>query len=383
MKLPHVTRRIFTLIAVIFLLLVLFIYVAFRSGPLAPVAVTISTVQSQAITPTLSGIGTVQARYRYHIGPTHPGRIKNLEVQVGDTVLAGQLLGEMDPVDLDAQLLAKQAAIKSAQASFQQAQAEQTFAQQQLNRYQKLLTQRGTSEENTALKRLELAVATAKLSATREEITRLRADLAALTAQHVNLRLIAPTAGLVVARNLEPGTTVMAGQAVIEIIDPTSLWVNTRFDQVNAEGLAPDLSAQLNLRSRRHQNLPGQVLRIEPLADEVTEEILAKIIFDEVLAPLPPLGELAEVTLKLDEVSAAPTILNAAIRLVDGQRGVWKLIDDDLTFTPLIFGRSDLEGRVQVLKGLEEGDRIVLYSEKSLNKHSRLHIVEQLRSAAP
>lgn len=104
---------------------------------------------------------------------------------------------------------------------------------------------RGTSEETVVTKRQELAVASAALVASREDIARLRAELEALRAQRGNLQLVAPVAGLVAARDADPGTTVVAGQAVIEVIDTASLWVDTRFDQISAEGLAIGLQPRL------------------------------------------------------------------------------------------------------------------------------------------
>ena len=89
MKLPTLQRRTLALAAVVVPMLVLFVYVALRSGPLAPVAVTVATVESRPITPSLFGIGTVQARYTYRIGPTVPGRVKHLQVHVGEQVKAG------------------------------------------------------------------------------------------------------------------------------------------------------------------------------------------------------------------------------------------------------------------------------------------------------
>ena len=56
--------------------------------------------------------------------------------------------------------------------------------------------------------------------------------------------------GLVIARQADAGTTVvLAGQAVIELINPDSLWIDTRFDQISAEGLQAGLPAQVQLRS--------------------------------------------------------------------------------------------------------------------------------------
>ena len=61
-KLP-IQGRTLALLAIIIPLLALFIYVGLRSGPLAPVAVTVASVESGSITPALFGIGTVESRY--------------------------------------------------------------------------------------------------------------------------------------------------------------------------------------------------------------------------------------------------------------------------------------------------------------------------------
>jgi HlyD family secretion protein len=223
-----------------------------------------------------------------------------------------------------------------------------------------------------------LQLASAALAAAREDQARAQSDLQALRTQRASLRLVSPVDGLVTARDAEPGTTLVAGQMVVEVVDPTSLWVNTRFDQVSAAGLAAQQPAQVALRSRRAQALAGQVLRLEPRADAVTEELLAKVVFSTVPQPLPPIGERAEVTVDLPELAQGPVIPNAAVQRQGTQIGVWVAQGDRLDFVPVVLGRSDLEGRVQVLKGLAPGDSIVLYSEKTLTARSRIHVVERI-----
>ena len=93
------------------------------------------------------------------------------------------------------------------------------------------------------------------------------------------------------------------------------------------------------------------------------------------------MGELAEVTVQLPALPAAPVIPNAAVRRVGGELGVWQLIGDDLRFTPIRLGASDLDGRVQVRSGLASGDRVVVYAEKALKHTSRIHVVERLPGA--
>ena len=380
-KLP-LQGRTLALLAVILPLLTLFVYVALRSGPLASVAVTVSDVESRTVSPALFGIGTVEARYTYKIGPTFAGRIKRLDVHVGDQVKAGQSLGEMEPVDLDDRVRSQESAFKRSKAVLQEAEARQAFAQTQARRYEQLFTAQSTSEEILTTKRQELQIANSVLSAAREELARTRADREGTVAQRNNLRLIAPVDGIVSIRDVDPGTTIVAGQAVVEIIDPNNLWVNVRFDQISSSGLAKELPAHIVLRSRQGEALKGRVLRVEPRADAVTEEMLAKVVFDVIPQPRPSTGELAEVTVNLPTLKAEPVISNAAIRRENGKVGVWKITDGDLIFTPVKLGASDLNGFVQVREGLSVGDNIVTYSEKTLTAKSRIHTVENIRGVS-
>lgn len=383
MKRLPIKGRTLALLAVILPLLALFIYVGLRSGPLAPVAVTVAKVESRALTPALFGIGTVEARYTYRIGPTIAGRVKTLNVHVGDRVRAQQLLGEMDPVDLDDRVRSQEAVFKRAQATVREAETRLAYANTQAKRYEQLFAVRSSSEEARTTKRQEAQIADAALAAARQELARARSDREALMSQRSNLRLVAPVDGVVSMRDAEPGTTVVAGQAVVEVIDASSLWVNVRFDQISATGLAQDLPARIVLRSRGGQALPGRVLRVELKADAITEELLAKVVFEGRPEPLPPVGELAEVTVELPPVASAPTIPNAAVRREGDKLGVWQVVDGDLRFVVLKLGVADLDGFVQVREGLVEGDQVVLYSEKALTARSRVHVVERIAGVSP
>ncbi len=388
--------RTWALVAVLLPLLALFVYVALRSGPLAPVPVTVATVENQSVAPALFGIGTLEARYTYKIGPTVAGRVKTVAVQVGDRVRAGQLLGEMEPVDLDDRVAAQDAAslraesnVLAAEAQLKDSEARKAFADSQERRYGQLLQARSTSEETVEGKRQDrlvaeagLFAARANLSAARQDLARLRAERAGLVRQRANLRLIAPADGLVTARLADPGTTVIAGQAVVETVDPASLWVNVRFDQLRTAGIRAGLPAQIVPRSLAGQSLAGHVLRLEPLADAVTEESLAKVVFDALPEPLPPIGELAEVTVTLPALDALPVVSNASVRRVDGQLGVWVVEADGLRFKPVKLGVADLDGRVQIPSGLVAGEQVVVYSQRALTAGSRIKVVEGLPGVA-
>lgn len=397
MKFLPIKNRTLGLVGVLAMLLVLFIYVAVRTGPFAAIPVTVATVENRAITPSLFGIGTVEARYTYKIGPTSSGRVKQVTVHAGDRVHAGQLLGEMDPVDMDERIIAQDAMLKratatvlTAEAQFKDIEARRNYAEAQAQRYEKLLLDGYVSAEAAEAMRREyqvaeasLAAAWANIDAARQEQASIRADGVGLTRQRANLRLIAPVEGLVSVRSVDPGTTVVAGQSVVEIIDPKSLWINARFDQLGSSGLQAGLPVRIALRSQPGHSIAGKVLRVENIADAVTEEILVKIKFDAVPKPLPSVGELVEVTVALSALSASPVVLNGSVMRVDGRLGVWMVEDSGLRFVPVKVGATDLDGQVQILEGLKAGDQIVAYSQRALNSRSRIKVVEQLPGVSP
>ena len=378
-----ISRRTLAIVAVLVPLVGLLGYVALRSGPLAPVAVTVVKVEEKALRPAVFGVGNVEARQVHRIGPTAPGRLLRLSAEVGDTVKVGQLLGEMDPVDNDDRLRSQEAVVRRAAAMSEDATARHTHAATQARRYEQLFAEKATSEELLAARRQDLQLATALHSAAREDQARAQSDLQALRSQRASLRLVSPVNGVITSREVEPGTTVVAGQAVIEVIDPKTLWINTRFDQVSAGGLTAAQPAHIALRSRRSQPLDGQVQRTELRADVVTEELLAKISFKALPEPLPPIGERAEVTVYLPELPRGPVIPNAAVQRQGKQVGVWVAYGERVGFIPVKLGRADLSGHVQVLDGLKAGDAIVLFSEKALSERSRVSVVERLTGATP
>ena len=370
-------------------------FVALRTGPLASVRVTVTTAQEGKLSPAIFGIGTVEARRGWMVGPTTAGRVLSVRVDVGDVVRAGQLLAEMDPVDLDQRLTALDAALAratstqaAAQAQVTDASARRDLAAINARRNQDLAAQNfispgaleGRLQEKVSAD-AALQAAQANLSGTAQDITRQKAERAALQQQRGNVRLLAPADGVVISRDAEAGSTVVAGQPVLRLIDPASLWVRMRVDQGRSTGLAPGLKARIILRSQPRTPLQGQVARIELLADAVTEERIAQIAFTSTQTPAASVGELAEVELQLPETPTALLLPNASIQRLQGQTGVWRMTDGKPAFAPVRLGASSLDGRVQVLEGLNAGDSVVVYSQKALNEGARVQVVDALVKA--
>jgi HlyD family secretion protein len=388
-----ISRRSAFILAGIALLLA-FIWVVARSGPLAPVRVTVAQATRADLAPLLFGIGVVEARRSYLVGPTTAGRVRRVAVDVGDRVQAGQLLAEMDPVDLDQRLAATSAAAKRAQNAVDTAAAQladsiarREVAAANARRYDDLGQKGFVSSSVTEGKAQELksaaaqfAGAEAALAGARQDLARLDAERDGAQQQRSNLRLLAPADGVVTARDAEPGSTVVAGQAVQRLVAADSLWVKLRLDQNRSAGLQVGLPAEIALRSRPGQILSGKVARIEMLSDSVTEERIAQVAFDT-----PPkdisVGEMSEITLRPPAVKQALAIPSAALRLRGGKPGVWVQRADKLGFVAVKAGTSGADGKLQILEGLKEGDAVIVHSERDLSEDSRIKVVPTLASA--
>ncbi len=387
---PLLLRRL-TISAVALALLGAVAFVSLRTGPLAPIKVTVTQAKEGTISPAIFGIGTVEARRNWMVGPTVAGRVLSVKVDVGDAVKAGQLLAEMDPVDLDQRLAALDASLAragsaqaSAQAQVSDAMARRALAAANTQRNQDLARQQFISPgalearvQEQASADAALQAAQANLTGAGQDATRLKAERAGLVQQRGNVRLLAPADAVVISRDAEAGSTVVAGQAVLRLMDPSSLWVKLRVDQGRSSGLAVGLKGSIVLRSQPQTALPGQVARLELLADSVTEERIAQVAFAQTPAGV-SVGEMAEVTLQLPTTTSALLLPNASIQRQQGQTGVWRLKDNQPEIAPVQLGAHSLDGKVQVLKGLSKDDLVVVYSEKALKPGARVKVVDAL-----
>jgi HlyD family secretion protein len=377
------------LIAIVAGVVAVFGWVVATQGPLAPVKVTVDEVAVGKLSNSVFGIGTLQARHRYDLAPTMTSRVKNVLVEQGDRVVAGQVLAEMDPVDLDEKLTAARRVVEKAGNAILSTAALQSEARSRhvnvaagFVRYQELRARGFVSQEMFDAKQHELnaaasalAAASANLQAARQEQARVQAELRGISKVRAQTKLVSPIDGIVTLRRLEPGSTVVGGQLVLQVIDPASLWIETRIAQQQAGQVAVGQHAQIVLRSRPHAPLSGKVARVDRVSDAVTEE---RIVNVAVAAADASLGEYAEVTIRLPELNDIRSIPSVAVKQREQQTGVWVLQQGDVVFKPVRIGLSTIDGRSQVLDGLGDDDQVIVYSQQPLREGLKVKVVSAL-----
>jgi HlyD family secretion protein len=371
-------------------------WLATTQGPLAPTRVTVTKVARGPLRASTFGIGTVEARRSYALGPTTASRVARVLVDQGDVVTAGQLLAELDPVDLEDRVVSGNLAaeragstIRAAEAQLAETQSRAQLAAASARRHAQLRLQGFVSQEAADAKGHEAKAASAavdaaaaQLAAARRDRERALADVAGIGKLRAQARLVSPVAGVVSARLVEPGTTIVAGQAVVQVIDPATLWIRARIDQGQAGGIRVGQPAEIVLRSDAKRTYAGEVQRVDWVSDAVTEERIVNVGF----AARPEgisVGELVEVTIRTAELPDVRSVPAAAVKRRDRQDGVWQFTAGRAAFRPVKVGITTLDGRSQIVDGLNVGDEVIVHSEQALGPDARVRIVPAIVRADP
>ena len=317
-------------------------------------------------------------------------------VDQGDVVESGQLLAELDPVDLgdrvvSGQLAAERATsiVRAAEAQLAEAQSRAQIAVASARRSNELRAQGFVSQEAADAKGHEanaakaaVDAATAQLAAARRDHDRALSDVAGVGKLRAQARLTSPVDGVVSARLVEPGTTIVAGQAVLQVIDPASLWVRARIDQGQSGGVRVGQLAEIVLRSDPGRAHGGEVQRVDWVSDAVTEERIVNVGFADRPEGI-AVGELVEVTIRVAELADAGSVPAAAVKRVDRQDGVWLFADGRVAFRPVKTGITTLDGRTQILDGLADGDEVIVHSEQAMKPDARVKVVKAIVGPGP
>jgi len=347
-----------------------------RSAP----AVETEAVRVEEVVERVRGPGVVDARVLASVGSRITGIVADVFVDVGDAVEAGTPLVRLESSQLRARLAAARAAASAAQHSLTFAAAEVDRASAALDLARRTATRQvalareGIAAESTAEEaeaghaaagavfessRAALRSRSAELARARQELTvaEIEADYAAI---------LAPFAGIVTSRRVSPGDAVLPGAALVELLDPGTVWVAAWIDESLVGRIAVGQPAQLRLRSGWQGT--GKVVRIARRADPVARELEVDIAFVPDLDRV-TLDEEAEVAIEVGRVAGLAVPASALVGTGD-ERAVFVVRDRRALRVPVLVGargedRITIEGElvagepvVRNPRGLEPGARV-------------------------
>ena len=184
------------------------------------------------------------------------------------------------------------------------------------------------------------------------------------------LTLYAPTSGVVVEKNVFAGQSFGAGTNLYVIADLSSVWVNAVVFEADAVLLREGMPVELTVAALPARSFRGRVEFVYPTLEDRTRSLRARVSIANPRGELKP-GMYATVTLDAD-LGEVLSVANSAV-LYSGERAV--------TFVDMGGGElmpQEVElglrgaGHVQVLTGLEPGQRVVTSAQFLLDSESNL-----------
>lgn len=332
-----------------------------------PVAVMV--VKKVEVQGLVHGPGTVQSKIPVTVSAKITGVLEKLYADQGEEVKKGQLLAELDAMELRARQMAAQAAKSRAQRDMARAQADMIKAQANLglaqSNYQRdleVFKPGYISKAAFDTTKAQLKVAESEVAATKAGMTALEATVKqaesethAAAALHNYTRIVAPMDGLITVRKAEIGSIIAPGTPIFQMVDLDQIWIAAWIDETKVAQLRQGQPAAIRLRSGRP--FQGEVVRLNKEADTVTRELEVNVRFTQLPHPL-VIGEEAEVDIITGSQTALAVPLSAIITR-NKHKGVLVADKGLVRFQKVALGLNDGK-KSAVLEGLKDGQLVVI-----------------------
>ena len=352
-----------------------------------PVPVQVARVERGRVeqTVTNSRAGTVKARHRAKLSPQEGGRVVGLPKRKGDHVQGGEVVLELDPSVPRARVDLAHRGQESAVAQRTRACLAAERTEREFARTRRLAREGIVSTDQLDQVESGARTAAAACEAARAGEKRAQAQIEVAERQLDHTVLRAPFDGVIADLSIEvgewstPSPPVMPVPAVIDIIDPSSIYVSAPMDEVDSARLRTGLPARVGVDSHPGKHFPGHVVRVAAYVLDVEEqnrtvEIEVELEDAAFAATLLP-GTSADVEVVLetrDQVLRVPTsalLSGDKVLVVDRGRLAERPVETGLRNWDVTEMRSGLSEDDSVVVSLDRADvkagaRVTVESER-------------------
>lgn len=333
-------------------------------------------VSRMDIIQTVTATGEISADKLISVGAEASGQIKKLYVKIGQQVQAGDMIAEIDSRTQTNTINTRRAELDTYKAKLVSAQIALKSAQTQYNREKALWKENATSKEN--LETAENALASAKAAVEEIKSSIKQTQIAINTAEKElsDTKIIAPSAGTVVAIPVEEGQTVNAVQSTPTIIQLADLSMMLNKMQI-AEGDISKVKAGMQITFTvlsapdvvRHDELdsvdPGLTTMSQGSYTTSTDTTSTAIYYyARALVPNEDgslhIGMTTENTITVNEAKNVLSVPTLAVKQKGGKRFVRVLDDKRQPIEKEIKTGLNDGTNTQILSGLDEGEQVII-----------------------
>jgi RND family efflux transporter MFP subunit len=372
----------------LFLLLVLLLSGAafwFLGRPKAAIVRTISVREksSGGQKTLLNASGYVTARRAATVSSKVTGKVIEVLVEEGMKVEAGQVLARIDSLNVQASLRLSEAQLESARQGLKEIKANLDQAQREWERFKRLAASNVATESDLDRADASAKSLQARLDHQQSQIIVAEREVAQWKQQLDDTIVRAPFAGIVTAKNAQPGEMISPMSAggsftrtgICTIVDMSSLEIEVDVNESYINRVEAGQRVAATLDSYPDSQIPSKVIAIIPTADRQKATVKVRVGFDQLdKRILPDMGVKVAFQGNNEEAPTANrsiTIPKAAVREQDGRSIVW-VVRDGRAERRAITVPTKSGDEVTVASGLSGGERIVIEGADGLADGARV-----------
>ncbi|MEL6929830.1 MAG: efflux RND transporter periplasmic adaptor subunit [Cyanobacteria bacterium J06600_6] len=395
--------------------------------------VTVTEVATTDIDSTIDVSGTVAAFERTPVMSQAAGlQINDVLVDRGDYVEQGQILARLNNQVLTAEKVQAQGAVNQTQARLEelqagsrseeiaqaksrvanaqsrivQAESDLELVQKRVERNTSLQAEGAISrdrldeilnqarvaksalerakadlnEEKQALAQLQAGSRPQTIAQAQAELAQAKGRLQAVEAQLANTTIVAPRAGLIASREAKVGQITSTSQMLFSIIQDGRLELQLNVPETLISKVQPGQKVRVTSNRDRNMELAGKVRKIDPLIDDSSRQALVYVDLPGGTNLKPGMFLQATVNTNTTQGKAVPI---EALLPQAGNRAIAFVLQPDNTVKAqnITMGEILPAQKVEVVEGLETGDRIVLKGAAYLKDGDRVAIAQDQVSA--
>lgn len=303
---------------------------------------------------TINAVGTVKAIKSAAIASRIAGTVAAVRVREGERVRAGQLLIELQAPETAAGAAGAKASVEEARRGLNEARARARLTEATFRRYVALFNDQAVTRQEYETRQAENEVAAQGVA--RAEAHLLQADQQAHAASSLAgyARVSAPFSGVVVRKDVDPGSTVFPGTQLMTIEEE---------GRYRLEAAAPEtLAAKLRIGERLAVTIDGlasptigRVAEIVPVADPATRTVTVKLDLHAKGLSGGMYGRAALIS----GVRKGIVVPAAAVVERGGLTSVWLVDGTGVARMRLVKTGTPEAGKVEILSGISAGERVV------------------------
>lgn len=308
-----------------------------------PIPVTVSLVQSEKVIDGIRAVGSLVPNEEVDIAGEIAGKIVSINFKEGTEVTKGQLLVQVNDDDLQAQL--------------------KRYEFQEQNLHKKLERQRILFEKE--------AISGEMFDQVQTEYNVLLADVEILKVRIARCKIKAPFSGTIGIRSVSDGSYIQVGSKIASLVDLNTLKLEFSIPQkyINIPLVGTTVYFTTTASEQKHT---AQIYAMEPKIEDKTRTIILRALHNNANNKLRP-GMSVAVTIPTSALTSTLMIPTEAVIPAMDSKSVW-VVRDNKPIQTIIETGTRLENKIEVLKGLQEGDSIIITGLMQLREGASIKV---------